>query len=76
MADLKVKLKRHALSKNGNKTVICNIILESVLNNLLNFNAEGEVNEAGGTQVEFMNSEDGRLPGLRWRDLRLNKHTL
>ena len=41
VAELNVELKWRSLSKNGNKAVNCNEILEVVVNNLPIFNAEG-----------------------------------
>ena len=52
---MNVELQRRALSKNVNKAVIWNRILEAVVNNLPIFNAGGEGNKAGGTQVAFPN---------------------
>ena len=73
VTELKVGIQQRALSNNGNKAVLCNQLLEAVVNNLPIFNAGGEGNKAGGTQVAFTNPEDGRIPGLRWKELRLNK---
>ena len=48
----------------------------AVVNNLPIFNAEGEGEKAGGMQVAFPNPEDGLIPGLRWRELRLKKDSM
>ena len=76
VAEVKVELQRNAWSKNGNKAVLCNRILEAVVNIPPMFNSRGEGNEAGGTQVTFPNPEDGWIPGSRWREMRLNKDPL
>ena len=55
------------LVKNGNKAVLCNQILEAAVNNLPMFNAGGEGNEVGGTQVAFLNPQGRWIPGSRWR---------
>ena len=50
--------------KNRNKVVLCNQLLEEVVNNLPIFNAGGEGNKAGGTtQVTFMNPKDESILG-------------
>ena len=74
--DLKVELQQCVLSKNGNKAVFCNRILEAVLKNLPIFNNVGEFNEAGGTQVVFKNPENGWILGSRWRYIHLKKDSL
>ena len=58
-----MELQRRALSKNGDKAVLCNRLVEAVLNNQKKFNAGGEVSKAGGMQVAFLNSEDGWVLG-------------
>ena len=71
VAEVKVELQRNAWSKNGNKAVLCNRLLEIVVNNLPILNDSEEANEAGGTQVSFPNPKDGWILGLKSRKLRL-----
>ena len=65
VAELKVELQQLFLSTNCNKAVLCNQLLESVVNNLPIFNAGGEGNEEGGTQVSFTNIENVWIPVSR-----------
>ena len=67
VAEVKVELQRNAWSKNGNKAVLCNRILEAVVNIPPMFNSRGEGNEAGGTQVTFPNPDDVRILCSMWR---------
>ena len=56
--------------------MLCNQLLEAVVNNLPILDAEVEVNEAGGMQVTFPNPTDGWIMGSRWRDIRLKNYTM
>ena len=56
--------------------MLFNRILEEVVKNLPIINAGGGSNKLGGAQVTFPNPEDGWIPSLRWREMRLNKYRL
>ena len=71
-----MEVQRRALKKNGRNDVLWNLLLEAVVNNLSMINAEREGNEAGGMQVTFPNPRDGWIPGLRWREMSLEKDHL
>ena len=47
-----------------------------MVNNPPIFNSGGEGNKVGDTKVTFLNPEDLWIPGLRWRELCLNKDHL
>ena len=47
-----------------------------MVKNLPIFNAGGEDNKTGGTQVTSTNPGDGWIPGLSWRELLLKKDPL